>query len=349
MRKNFKIFDVILFDGNFSLLNLRILEFSDVVDYFIVIPTSEESKMEIEDKTKDKIVIFDVFQNYFDLREELKTFFVKNYETFDDLIFISKENELPNFNDIEEIIVKTKIRGISLEHKSLYWNIDFYDKKNSLGSYVFNFSKFLTNQVNSNIFDINSSNIKDNFDKIESGWKFINFHEPTNDETYARESILPSTIYSPTTTYTLEKRNNNFELPKNVGILAYHKIGREYMKQHLFLVESDKDVNLNEIRKIYDTVSIVEFSENSNEMIAENIGESVFKSILHLPSNVLYGEKPLKDFQEDFKKNEIKRIIETIFPQDQDMIRIIYKGFDDSLGLWETLKTQTFSQIINPS
>jgi hypothetical protein len=84
-------------------------------------------------------------------------------------------------------------------------------------------------------------------------------------------------------------------------------------------------------------------------MIAENIGESVFKSILHLPSNVLYGEKPLKDFQEDYKKNEIKRIIETIFPQDQDMIRIIYKGFDDSLGLWGTLKNQRFSQIINPS
>ena len=29
--------------------------------------------------------------------------------------------------------------------------------------------------------------------------------------------------------------------------------------------------------------------------IAENIGESVYKSILHLPTNVLYGEKPLKD------------------------------------------------------
>lgn len=350
MKKKFKIFDVILFEGNHNLLNLRILEFNDVVDYFVVIPTSEESKIKIENNTKDKVVIFDVFQDSLDLREELKEFLVKNYESFDDLIFISKENELPNFNNVEEIIVKTKIRGVFLEHKSLCWNFDFYQKKNSIGTYVFNFSKFLTNQIYSKIFDKNSlQNNIGNLDKIESGWKFINFHEPTEDENYARETLLPSTIYSPTTTYKLEKRNNNFEVPKNVGILAYHKIGREYMKQHLFLVESDKDVNLNEIRKIYDTVSIVEFSDNSNEMIAENIGESVFKSILHLPSNVLYGEKPLKDFQEDYKKNEIKRIIETIFPQDQDMIRIIYKGFDDSLGLWETLKTQTFSQIINPS
>ena len=148
MRKNFKIFDVILFDGIFSLLNLRILEFSDVVDYFIVIPTSEESKMEIEDKTKDKIVIFDVFQDSLDLREELKEFLVKNYESFDDLIFISKENELPNFNNVEEIIVKTKIRGVFLEHKSLCWNFDFYQKKNSIGTYVFNFSSSPIGPIN---------------------------------------------------------------------------------------------------------------------------------------------------------------------------------------------------------
>jgi hypothetical protein len=350
MKKNFKIFDVILFDGNYSLLNLRILEFSDIVDYFIVVPTSEESKIKIENKNDDKIVIFDVFQNLIKLREDLKEFLTKNYSTFDDLIFLSKENELPDFRNLEEIVIESKIKIVSLEHKTLCWNIDFYDKKNSLGAIAFTFSKFLTNQNCLQILDKNSSEInKYNLEKFECGWKFINFHESTTDEIYVRETLLPSIIYNPTTTYKLEKRNNNFELPKNVGILAYHKIGREYMKQHLFLVESDKDVNLNEIRKIYDTVSIIEFSNNSNEMIAENIGESVFKSILHLPSNVLYGEKPLKDFHEDYKKNEIKKIIETIFPQDQDMIRIIYKGFDDSLGLWGTLKNQTFSQIINPS
>ena len=121
------------------------------------------------------------------------------------------------------------------------------------------------------------------------------------------------------------------------------------MKKHLFLVESDKDVNLNEIRKIYDTVSVIEFSDNVNEMIAENIGESVSKSILHLPSNVLYGEKPLKDFQEDYKKNEVKRIIETVFPQDDDTIRIIYRGFGDVTFTWESIKNENFSEIINPS
>jgi len=121
------------------------------------------------------------------------------------------------------------------------------------------------------------------------------------------------------------------------------------MKKHLFLVELDNDSNLNEVRKLYDTVSIIGFSDNVNEVIAENIGESVYKSILHLPNNVLYGEKPLKDFQEDYKKNEIKRIVETVFPQDQDNIRIIYRGFDDFVGLWETLKNEKFSEIINPS
>jgi hypothetical protein len=121
------------------------------------------------------------------------------------------------------------------------------------------------------------------------------------------------------------------------------------MKKHLFLVESSNTVNLNEISKLYDTVSIIEFSDNPNEIIAENIGESVYKSILHFPNNVFNDVKPSKDYQEEYEKNEIKRIVETVFPQDQDNIRIIYRGFDDFIGLWENLKNEKFSEIINPS
>ena len=43
------------------------------------------------------------------------------------------------------------------------------------------------------------------------------------------------------------------------------------MKKHLFLVESSNTVNLNEISKLYDTVSVIEFSDNPNEVIAENV------------------------------------------------------------------------------
>ena len=342
MKKNFKIFDVILFGGDLDLLNLRFSEFYDIIDFFVIVPFSDEIKCDIDIKFKDKVIIFDTFKNETNLYDLLKEFLKTNYESFDDIIFTSYENEIPNFNNLNEIIEEIKFRLVSIEHKTLCWNVDYYIKENIKGSHVFTFSTFLTNKnvlIKKNL----------NFKKIESGWKFLNFHEPTEGEAFARETLLPSTNYNFATTYKLIKTPSDFELPKNVGILAYNKIGRDYMKKHLFLVESSNTVNLNEVSKLYDTVSIIEFSDKLNEVIAENIGESVFKSILHLPSNVLYGEKPLKDFHDDYKKNEIKKIIETVFPQDQDSIRIIYKGFDDVVGLWKNFKNQQFSEIINPS
>lgn len=342
MKKNFKIFDVILFGGDLDLLNLRFSEFYDIIDFFVIVPFSDEIKCDIDIKFKDKVIIFDTFKNETNLYDLLKEFLKTNYESFDDIIFTSYENEIPNFNNLNEIIEEIKFRLVSIEHKTLCWNVDYYIKENIKGSHVFTFSTFLTNKnvlIKKNL----------NFKKIESGWKFLNFHKPKEDEVFARENLLPSINCDFATTYKLIKTPSDFELPKNVGILAYNKIGRDYMKKHLFLVESSNTVNLNEVSKLYDTVSIIEFSDKLNEVIAENIGESVYKSILHLPSNVLYGEKPLKDFHDDYKKNEIKKIIETVFPQDQDSIRIIYKGFDDVVGLWENFKNQKFSEIINPS
>ena len=350
MNKNFKIFDIILFEGNLDLLNLRILEFQNVVDYFIVVPTSEDILSDVKLNLGENIVMFNVFQDTILLYDEIREFVKKNYTSFDDLIFMSKEIDLPDFNNLTEIIDETKTGSVVVEHRTLCWNFDYYTKETFCGSYVFNISRFLTYQnLIKNFWKISSNTYDSNTKKILSGWKFLNFHEPTEDEIFARENLLPSVIYNPATTYKLQKVNNNFDLPKNISTLAYHKIGREHMKKHLFLVESDKDVNLNEIRKIYDTVSIIEFSDNVNEMIAENIGESVSKSILHLPKNVLYGENQLKDFQENYKKNEIKRIIETVFPQDQDTIRIIYRGFNDITLSWESIKNENFSEIINPS
>lgn len=346
MKKNFKIFDVILFEGGQDLLNLRLSEFYDIVDFFILVPLSDKIKCNIDTNFKNKVVFFEPLKDEFNLYNSLKEFLSTNYESFDDIIFISKEFEIPNFNNLDEIINEIKSRYIFIEHKTLCWNVDYITKHNSAGSIVFTFSNILTNK---NILNKISVENESNFKKIENGWKFLNFHKPTDNEIFARETLLPDINYNPATTYKLIKTPSDFELPKNVGILAYNKIGRDYMKKHLFLVESSNSVNLNEVSKLYDTVSIIEFSDNLTEIIAENIGESVYKSILHLPPNILYGENPLKIFHEEYKKNEIKRIIETVFPQDQDSIRIIYKGFDDVVGLWENFKNQKFSEIINPS
>ena len=52
MKKNFKIFDVILFGGDLDLLNLRFSEFYDIIDFFVVVPFSDEIKCNIDIKFK---------------------------------------------------------------------------------------------------------------------------------------------------------------------------------------------------------------------------------------------------------------------------------------------------------
>lgn len=351
MNKNLKNFDVVLFHKELDFLTMRLKEYQNVVEKFIIVPMTEDAKLILGNiKTDAQIIFTNVFENPVTLYDELLEIIKNSYSSFDDLIFISKENEFPNLRHLDEIYQELTFRYVFLNQISFYWNVDFISKNLEKGSFVTSFSKYLmNNNILKALWKNAEQNIKSNIKRISNGWQFKNFHSTKPEDIFARENLLPTVNYSPRNTYMLVERPKDLEIPKNLDILAYNKIGRSTMKKHLFLVESGSSVNLNEINKLYDTVSIIEFTDNVNEVIAENIGDSVFKSILHLPSQVLYDEKSLKEFQEDYKKNEVKKIIETVFPQDQDSVRIIYRGFDDILGLWENLKNENFSEIINPS
>jgi hypothetical protein len=350
MEKKINVFDTILFDGDIKFLKLRIIEFFDVVDYFIVLPNTEQAKqiLDIEWEFifshKEKIVVIDYYKDKLDLQELIKETVKKLYSSFDDIIFLSKENEIPNYRDLDSIIDEIKYDSIILNHTTFYWNIDYIHNELFQGSYVFNFTTILTSP------DLisNMSYKKDsNSEKTINGWKFENFHNAEENESFCRENLLPSINCNTANTYQLIKRN--FEIPENFNILGYNKIGRDYMKKYLFLVDSGKDVNLFDIKKLYDSVSIITFSDNVNEVIAENIGDKVYKSILYLPDRILYDDNGLKEFQDKYKKNEIKKIIYTVSPLDQDLIRIIYKDFNDIEKTWLELKDENISEIINPS
>jgi hypothetical protein len=345
MNKKTKIFDVVISTDNPNLIKLRILEFIEVVDYFLIF--TEQKNLIDQLPSSDKIF---VFENSDDEFEELKKFILSNFESFEDLIFFSKDNEIPDFNDLEKINEEIKKNDLIINHKTFYWNIDYLKNKNEYGSFVSKIVSFLSRKTHGSLVSFLPKNLGIFPHTVESGWKFISFHEERSDELFFRENLIPTEDYDPITTYKLINNPLTFELPKNINIIGYNKVGREYMKKHLFIVDSGKENNIFEIKKLYDTVSIIEFSDNIDEIIAENIGESVYKNVLFLPNKKLYGVGiGLKDFQEIYKKNEIKRIIETVFPQEQDNIRIIYKDFYDLSFLWSDIKEQTFSEIINPS
>jgi hypothetical protein len=93
------------------------------------------------------------------------------------------------------------------------------------------------------------------------------------------------------------------------------------VRKHLFLVESDV-----EYMDGYDTITIIKFSSDLQEILCEIVSNTTTKSILYLPNVVLYGDSDLETFQDEYMLNETKRMFSVVFPQEQDVIDVIFKN-----------------------
>ena len=123
----------------------------------------------------------------------------------------------------------------------------------------------------------------------------------------------------------LVEHNGDVELPVNKKLLPYNQIGRYRTKKHLFLVESDKPESLEMLENQYSSVTIINFSNNLNEIIGEKVTDKTTNNVLYLPETLLYTDE-LHKFQSQYKMNEVKRMFSTVFLQPQDTTTIIYNN-----------------------
>ena len=66
------------------------------------------------------------------------------------------------------------------------------------------------------------------------------------------------------------------------------------------------------------------FDSNLKEVLCEKVSDKITKSVLFLPNMVLYGEP--ETFHDEYMMNETKRMFSVVFPQEQDIIEIIFKN-----------------------
>jgi hypothetical protein len=352
------------------MMMFRFEEVGPLVDYIIILESKSDldgnkkkllfkENLNLFKKWEDKIILLEWFTKDTDTNkqerlisccEHITKTLLTTCKNFEDIIFLSNSNELPNYREINEIINNLNYSSLYLSHDNFVWNIDYVSKKNSFGSFCFKFTTLIQNKQLLTDFYTNSIiGIISPEESVMNGWKFTKF-TPTNniDELYLKENLLSDEKISPITTYMLKLRNDAIELPVNHNLLPYNKIGRNYIKKHLFIVDNNSDTPIEFWEKEYDTISIIDFSENVNEIIVKPISDKTTISLIFVPNKVLYGDESLEQFQEDYKKNEIKKIIHTVFPQDQDNIRIIYKN-TNYIDLWSNLKNEVLSEIMNPS
>jgi hypothetical protein len=331
MTKKRKIIDIIFFNGQVNILEFRLTELNPFVDTFIIIESllnSSESMLvkhnEIFDTWKEKFIhLYAPVDFASDEKIELvHRTILKLKLDFEDIIMVSDVNEVPNLLQFDNIIEELKFDAVLLKPQKFVWNINHIDKNRDSGSLIFFYTKLIQNKPNIKQYYSNKDLSNIICEKIENGWKFVGFDlKDRVGFEYQIEEKLPMTEVNPLTTYQLIESDLT-NLPVNYKLLSKNKIGRDEVKNHLFIVNTSISA-ISELEQKYDTISIVEFISNVNEKLGEKISNKTTKHSIFVPDFILYGDDDLEKFKINYKLNEIEKLKHTLFLKEQDTITII--------------------------
>ena len=330
MIKKNKTFDSFTFRGELDFLEFRLTELDPFVNVFIIAELNSNKKNSIFIKNKSRFdkwrkKIYHIFVTEESYLNKITAEFINHNPDFDDILLVSEINEVPDLRKKDEITKELKYGSIILQHQNFVWNIDHIDNTFVDGTFMIAFNSILVDKeiLTKKYYKKHKSKNGVN-QRIKNGWKFSNFK--LDDE--FRQQIddkLPPVEVDPITTYMLVEHNGDVELPVNKKLLPYNQIGRYQTKKHLFLVESDKPESLEMLENQYSSVTIINFSNNLNEIIGEKVTDKTTNNVLYLPETLLYTDE-LHKFQSQYKINEVKRMFSTVFLQPQDTTTIIYNN-----------------------
>jgi hypothetical protein len=326
--KKRKIYDVILFNGELNVLGFRLNQLNSFVDYFIIVESekiSYEVNKELFKDFEDKIIYLKIDNDpyYYQLRNFLREILPE----FEDIIFMSDVGEIPDLTKLDELMEPLKYDSLILNHHHFVWNVDHMTKNLEYGSMMFEYTRIFQNKYLIKSV-INKKQKPQNFIReiIPNGWKFSYFD---NDEEllfgeYNENIVFPNPI-NPSKTYQLIKRDD-IVLPEFTHLLPHNKVGRDHSKNYLLISDSNVEYLVDD----YDKICIINFDDNINETFVEPTDEKTTISKLFLPKVVLYGESTLEEFQHKYKLNETRKIVSTLFPQDNDIITMIVDNVEYS-------------------
>ena len=330
MIKKNKTFDSFTFRGELDLLEFRLTELDPFVNVFIIAELDSNKKNSIFlqnklrfDKWKKKIYhIFVTEESYLN---KITAEFINHNPDFDDNLLVSEINEVPDLRKKDEITKELKYGSIILQHQNFVWNTDHIDNTFVDGTFMIAFNSILVDKeiLTKKYYKKNKSKNGVN-QRIKNGWRFSNFKLEDEFKRQIDDKLPPIDI-DPITTYMLVEHNGDVELPVNKKLLPYNQIGRYLSKKHLFLVESDEPESLEMLENQYSSVTIINFSNNLNEIIGEKVTDKTTNNVLYLPETTLYTDE-LHKFQSQYKINEVKRMFSTVFLQPQDITTIIYNN-----------------------
>ncbi len=349
MVKKNKIVDVIFWDSEINILKFRLKELNDIVDNFVVVNCGKNvvDTMDIQNE-KTTFLYFDKsLDSFYDNTQlALKETFMLLELDFEDILVFSECDEIPDFDYYEQFLNNIDYSPFYINHTVFQWDKHYYSENKKLGSLVSNFSYFIQSLTTVRMYFTNKNNVLfGDTDAITCGWKLFNlFCEKNETNQLLIDEMLECCDNDPVKSNPLVKLKGDEKLPKNFHILPYKFEKRTNTKKHLIIIDSSNKENQNN----YDSLSIIYFSKTFPETFAVKSENGELVSTLFLPDKVLYGQKSYEDFVHDYKMNDSKRIIHTVFPQDQDIIILV---IDSTIYLfqWEVWKNRNLCELKNPS
>jgi beta-1,4-mannosyl-glycoprotein beta-1,4-N-acetylglucosaminyltransferase len=373
--KKHKKIDCVLFYDEIDMLLFRLNELDEFVDYFVIMECEldfkgnrkklffEENK-ELFKKWGDKIIHIvskNINKDFVDAICEKTKFaqytqfktpeltkndiiycqihelynFLMSFDLLpEDIVLFSHVDEIPNFLNFNSIINSLNFEPIILSQKNFIWSTEYYNPTPHVGTCCFLFSSLI--QSPNKIYQIYDTKKNRLLGKTvcQNGFHFSHFY--SLEKTIKKLNLLSDNekISENVTNcfnnlisivdYDFEMPcgliEYDGELPKNHSLLPSQKIGRDYSKKYTITLnfnKVDSTFNLN-----------VHFNEDNQFDIL-------------LPTSkyydVLIEDNTLENFQKMYGVNEIKKIISSFYPLNQDLFRFVNDGkFIEYL--WSELK-----------
>ena len=365
INKKHKKIDCILFYDELEMLKFRLNELEDQIDYFIILECDidfrgnnkklffQENK-ELFEKWENKIIHIPTtnitkhlvdsicgitkFAGLTQFKNNELTFneiiYCQTYNLYkflisfdlipEDIILFSDVDEIPDLSNFDSVIKNLNFEPVILKQKNFVWTTQYYDPTPYMGTCCFQFTSLLgfPNKIFEKYFS-KKARFTDIGPICENGFHFSHFY--SLDKTIQKMSLISDEENLE------EKITNSFnnlvsihdydfknlqplieydgELPKKHNLLPCQKIGRDYSKKYTITL----NYNIAELRFNLN----VNFDKNTEYDIP-------------LPPSkyydVLIEDNSLENFQKMYGVNEIKKIIYSYYPLNQDLFKFVNNG-----------------------
>jgi len=314
MMSKSKIFDVILVFNEYDLLEERIKLFEPNIEKFVILDFGSgcknySCKNIVHIKTSKDFLAED-----FDLLYEVIRIIDSNNLYVEDILMVSKVNEIPDINVVLNNIDLIQIKPIVFQQKKVFWESDYVSQKFHFSSFAFTYSQYLFNKNLYNSFTIFRTPIPINYSTLECGWQLNGFQNKSDlkkSYEFWNEKEITENQLRQLHSGLLDFENNllieiDNEIPKQFLNFQTKEKLRESktisltLEPNLFqedenmilLIEENKIISNNGLEFNF-TLPVVEFYEGQNTSMAyaKNQTIKILKHLNCLPHDIIVCHK----------------------------------------------------------